>query len=77
METAIDDLLTKVKYISQGPNGDLLRKLVDLLFDKEEFDLEPLSPEEKSAVQEAREAMRQGDMSQFISLEEFERKHGL
>ena len=31
METAIDDLLKKVRLIAETPKGDLLRQLVDLL----------------------------------------------
>jgi hypothetical protein len=77
METTIDDLIGKVRAIAHGPNGELLRKFVDFLYEKEEYDHEPLSPEELEALKEAREAIRQGDMSQFISLEEFERKYGL
>ena len=81
MEAPLDDLLAKVKAIAQGPNADLLRQLVDLLYERkevrEEYDEEPLSPEELAAVQEAEEAIRRGDRSQFISLEEYERKRGL
>ena len=75
METSIDDLMSKVKGIAEGPDGDLLRRLVDILYDR--YDYEPLSPEELAAVQEADEAIRRGDMSHFASLEEYERMRGL
>lgn len=72
----IDLLVTKVKAIAQGPDGGLLSKLVDLLYERqapgEEYDDEPLSPEELAAVREAQEAIRRGDMTQFISLEKDE-----
>jgi hypothetical protein len=35
MEPAIDDLLNKIKAIARGPNADLLRKLVDVLYEWE------------------------------------------
>jgi hypothetical protein len=75
MATAIDDLLTKVKEIADGPDGDLLRRLVDILYDR--YDYEPLSPEVLAAVQEADEAIRRGDKSYFTPLEEYERERGL
>ncbi len=75
MQTSIDDLIAKVKEIADGPDGDLLRRLVDILYDR--YDYEPLSPEELAAVQEADEAIRRGDKSYFIPLEEYERERGL
>ena len=33
MEPAIDDLMSKIKAIAQGPNAELLRKLIDLLYE--------------------------------------------
>jgi hypothetical protein len=81
MESALDDLLARVKVIARGPNAVLLRKLVDVLYEqserREEYDEEPLSPEELAALQEADRAGRRGDRSQFISLDEYERKRGL
>jgi hypothetical protein len=75
MDTKIDDLMAKVKEIAGGPDGDLLRRLVDILYDR--YDYEPLSPEELAAVQEADEAIRRGDKSYFTPLEQYERKRGL
>ncbi len=68
-------LIAKVKDIADGPDGDLLRQLVDILHDR--YDYEPLSPEELAAVQEADEAIRRGDKSYFTPLEEYERKRRL
>lgn len=77
MDTAIDDLLIKVKVIAQGPDSDLLRKLVNILYDRQvEHDLEPLSPEEAAMVQKGLEALHRGDKTQFISLEEYEKERG-
>ena len=78
METAIDDLLVKIKAIAQGPNAELLRKLVDLLYEqseqREEYDEEPFSPEDLAAIKEGEEACERGE---FISLEEYEKERGL
>lgn len=68
-------LITKVKDIAEGPDGDLLRRFVDILH--EQYDYEPLSPEELTAIDAADAAIRRGDKSYFISLEEYERTRGL
>lgn len=73
-----DDLLNKVKLVAQGPDGELLKKFVDLLYERqEEYDTEPLSPECLRALEEVEAAVKRGDKSRFISQEEFERRHGL
>ncbi|MEW6660698.1 MAG: hypothetical protein AB1424_18810 [Thermodesulfobacteriota bacterium] len=79
MESAsVDDLLNKVRLVAQGPDGGLLKKFVDLLYERqEEYDTEPLSPECLSALEELEAAVKRGDRSRFISQEEFERRHGL
>jgi hypothetical protein len=81
METAIDDLMVKIKAIAQGPNADLLRKLVDLLDERgqpqDEYDEEPLSPEELAAIEEADEAKKRGDKDYFIPWEEVKKELGL
>ena len=78
MEPAIDDLMNKIKAIAQGPNADLLRKLVDVLHEqserKDEFDEEPFSAEDLAAIKEGEEALKRGE---FISLEEYEKERGL
>jgi hypothetical protein len=81
METAIDDLIAKIKAIAQGPNADLLHKLIDLLYEREQpqeqYDDEPLSPEELAAIEEADEAKRRGDKDYFIPWEEVKKELGL
>ena len=81
MGTAIDDLMVKIKAIAQGPNADLLRKLVDVLYSREqpqeEYDDEPLSPEELAAIEEADEAIRRGDKKYFTPWEEVKKELGL
>ena len=78
METAIDDLMSKIKAIAQGPNAELLCKLVDVLYEQskrqEEYDEEPFSAEDLAAIQEGEEAFKRGE---FISLEEYEKERGL
>jgi hypothetical protein len=81
METAIEDLMDKVKTIAQGPNADLLGKLVDILYEREQpqeqYDEEPLSLKELAAIEEADEAKRRGDKDYFISWEEVKKEIGL
>ncbi|MHB8070299.1 MAG: hypothetical protein ACYDIC_20600, partial [Desulfobaccales bacterium] len=77
MEPAIDELLVKIKAIAQGPNAELLRKLVDVLYEqseqREEYDEEPFSTEDLAAIKEGEEALKRGE---FISLEEYEKERG-
>ncbi|MFZ5447409.1 MAG: hypothetical protein ACOZFS_02075 [Thermodesulfobacteriota bacterium] len=81
METAIDDLMVKVKAIAQGPNADLLLRLVDMLYEREqvqeEYDDEPFSPEELAAMEEADEAKKRGDKDYFVPWEEVKKELGL
>ncbi len=81
MEPAIDDLINKIKAIAQGPNAELLRKLVDALYKREPvqepYDDEPLSPEELAAIDEAEEAKRRGDKEYFTPWEEVKKELGL
>ncbi|AEB10270.1 hypothetical protein [Desulfobacca acetoxidans] len=79
MEPLIDDLLHKVKVISQTSYGTMLNKIIDSVYEKveEEYDTEPLNPEELQVLEEVVAAVKRGDLSRFISLEEFEKKHGL
>jgi hypothetical protein len=78
MEPALDDLMMKIKTITQGPNAELLCKLVDVLYEeaerREEFDEEPFSPEDLAAIKEGEEAFKRGE---FISLEDYEKERGL
>ena len=79
MEKGIDrDLLNKFKAVALGPEADLLREFVDLLYYRhEELDTEPLSPQEQAALEEGREALRQGDKSYFTPWEEVKKELGL
>ncbi|MFA4901449.1 MAG: hypothetical protein WC600_01760 [Desulfobaccales bacterium] len=78
MEPAIDELMTKIKVIAQGPNAKLLCKLVDVLYEqaerREKYDEEPFSPEDLIAIQEGEDAFKRGE---FISLEDYEKERGL
>jgi predicted transcriptional regulator len=71
METAIDDLVVKVKAIAQGPNADLLLRLVDMLYEQEE---EYFSPEDLAAIQEGIKEFERGE---YITLEEYKKERGL
>ncbi len=74
MEPALEDLFDKVKIIATGPNGDLLRGFVDLLYEREE---EYFSPEDLAAIQEGLEASLKGDRTQFVSWEDLKKELGL
>jgi hypothetical protein len=75
METAIDDLLQKVRLIAETPKGDLLRQLVDLLYERleEEYDPEPLTEEDLEAIRRGQEDIAAG---RCITLEAYEKKRG-
>jgi hypothetical protein len=78
MQPPLEDLILKIKAIAQGPNAELLRKLVDVLYEegerREEYDEEPFSPEDLAAIKEGEEAFKRGE---FISLEDYEKERGL
>lgn len=51
----------KVQGGGPVPEGDLLRDFLDMLYYRqEEYDTVPLSPAEKAALEEGREALRRG-----------------
>ncbi|MBM4293755.1 MAG: hypothetical protein FJ126_02475 [Deltaproteobacteria bacterium] len=65
------DLLAKIEAIAQGPNADLFRRLVDLLYNQEE---EYFSAEDLAEIERGEEEIRRGE---HVSLEEYERARGL
>jgi hypothetical protein len=73
----LDSLLDKVRAIAQGPNAELLEKLIDLLYDRGMEEPEYFSPEDLAAIEEGMKASRSGDRSQFISLEDLKKELGL
>ena len=71
MKTSInEDFLTKIEAIAQGPNADLFRRLVDILYSQEEY----FSSEDLAEIERGEEEIRRGE---HISLEEYERRRGL
>jgi hypothetical protein len=76
METTIDDLMAKVRVIAATHRGELLRQIVDLMYERleEEYDTEPLTKEDLAAIQRAKEDISAG---RVITLEEYEKKRGL
>ncbi|MGQ9688050.1 MAG: hypothetical protein ACUVXF_04570 [Desulfobaccales bacterium] len=72
----IEQLVTKVKAIAQGPNADLLEKLIDLLYEHE-HEPEYFSPEDLAAIEEGMRASLSGDRSQFIPWEDYKARRGL
>jgi len=75
MEPGIEDLLAKVKTIAQGPNAELFRRLVDVLYEQsgrqEEYDDEPFTPQDLAAIREGEEALKRGE---FMSLEDYKKE---
>jgi hypothetical protein len=71
MDTAIDDLVAKVKAIAQGPDGELLIKIIDTLFDRME---DEFTEEEWADIQARKESVRRGE---FITLEDLRKELGL
>ncbi|MCK9374885.1 MAG: hypothetical protein M0P73_01920 [Syntrophobacterales bacterium] len=73
-----EELILKVKAIAQSTEGDLLRRLVDILYERasgqEKYDNEPLTPEDLEAIQRGKEDIKHG---RVLTLEEYERKYGL
>ncbi len=72
MEKGIDkDLFDKFKAVAQGPDADLLKDFLDMLYYRqEEYDREPLTEEDWAAIREGREAIKRGE---FVTLEELEK----
>jgi hypothetical protein len=70
MATAIDDLLHKVRLIAEAPQGELLRQLVDLLYERveEEYDLEPLTGEDLEAIRRGKEDIAAREMYHLRSI---------
>jgi hypothetical protein len=71
METAGDnELLNKFKAVVRGPDRDLLQKFLDVLYERvgEEYDAEPLSPEEIEMINESEGQFQRGE---FLTLEEY------
>ena len=73
-----DLLLARINDIIRGPHADLLRKLVDILYQRskegEEYDEVSLSPEELAMMQKSLADFQRGD---FITLEDLGKKLGL
>jgi len=73
METAADnELLDKFRAVAQGPDRELLQKFLDVLYERigEEYDAEPLSPEEIEMIAESKGQFEQGE---YLTLEEYRR----
>jgi len=75
MESAVDaDLLDKIQVIEQGRHRDLLRELIDILYQQELKEEEYFSPEDLDEIEAGFEEIRRGES---VSWEAFKRKHSL
>ncbi len=70
--TEIEQLCAKVKTIAQGPNADLLKKLIDLLY--QEHEPEYFSPEDEAAIAEGKAQIARGET---IPWEDLKKELGL
>jgi len=70
--TEIEQLCAKVKTIAQGPNADLLKKFIDLLY--QEHEPEYFSPEDLAAIAEGKAQIAGGE---YVTLEELKKELGL
>ena len=69
------EFLDKIQKVAQGPDADLLFDMVELLYERRaEFDNEPLSDSDWTAIREGREAIARGE---FVTLEELKKDLGL
>ncbi len=74
METGnLETLVEKVKAIAQGPNADLLKKFIDLLYGQE-HEPEYFSPEDLAAIEEGKAQIARGE---YVTLEELKAELGL
>jgi hypothetical protein len=67
------DIHTKVAALLKTADADLLRRLVDILFERH-YDPEPLSPGELATIREAEEAIKRGDKDYFTPWEEVKKE---
>lgn len=65
-KTALDDLVAKVKAISEGPQGELFVKVVESFY--EQVEPEYFSQEDLADIQEGLEELREG---KYLTLEEY------
>lgn len=68
---AMDDLVTKFMSVAQGPDGDLLLNLLDVLYDRMtelEYDDQYLSADDLEAIRQGQEDIKQG---RCLTIEEY------
>lgn len=69
--TELEELCDKVRAIAQGPYGDLLKKIIDLFYEKE---AEYFSPEDLAAIEEGKKQIERGE---YVSLDDLKEELGL
>jgi hypothetical protein len=68
---ASDELVARFKSVAQGPDGDLLLNLLDILYDRlteQECDDQHLSAEDLEAIRKGQEDIKSG---RCLTLEEY------
>jgi hypothetical protein len=69
----LENLVEKVKAIAQGPNAELLKKFIDLLYGQE-HEPEYFSPEDLAAIEEGKAQIVRGE---YVTLEALKAELGL
>jgi hypothetical protein len=69
----LENLVEKVKAIAQGPNADLLKKFIDLLYGQE-HEPEYFSPKDLAAIEEGKAQIARGE---YVTLEALKEELGL
>ncbi|MCX5889801.1 MAG: hypothetical protein NTY36_10160 [Deltaproteobacteria bacterium] len=68
---AADDMVARFMRVAQGPDGDLLLNLLDVLYDRmteSDYDDQHLSTEDLEAIRQGQEDLKQG---RSLTLEEY------
>jgi hypothetical protein len=72
MQTTMADIISKIKAIVKGPQGELFAKIVDSFY--EQMGDENFSPEDLADIQSGLDEIKRGE---HLAWEDCKRKHGL
>jgi hypothetical protein len=72
MQTTMADIISKIKAIVKGPQGELFAKIVDSFY--EQVGDEYFSPEDLADIQSGLDEIKRGE---HLAWEDCKRKHGL
>jgi hypothetical protein len=72
MQTTMADIISKIKAIVKGPQGELFAKIVDSFY--EQMGDENFSPEDLADIQSGLDEIKRGE---HLAWEDCKRTHGL